>query len=122
MSCPIARTVGALALAAALATSSTAVLAATTPGDPAFYLTKKRTNTLGVLSPELRTSAGPKARSLPDAKLRGGGGTAQSGASDQELDIWCENDWFIAWDEDANGNPVVGSYNLHCAGTVVEIG
>ena len=122
MSRPIARTLGALALAAALATSSTATFAMTTYGDPAFYATKK-TTTLGRLSPELRTSAVQKARSTSNAtKLAAEGGTSQSGPSDLELDLICGGDWFITWDEDADGNPVSGTFNLHCGGTVIPIG
>jgi len=122
MSRPIARTLGALALAATLATSSTATFAATPSADPAVYLIKRKTTSLVGLSPELRTSAVQKARSRPDAKLGSGGGTSQSGPSDLELDLICGYDWFITWDEDANGNPVLGSFNLHCGGTVIQIG
>jgi hypothetical protein len=122
MSRPIARTLGALALAAALATSSTAVFAVATHGDPAFYATKK-TTTLGRLSPELRTSAVQKARSMSNAtKLGAEGGTSQSGPSDTELDLICGDDWFITWDEDADGNPILGTFHLHCGGTDIQIG
>ena len=43
---PLAQTLGALALAATVATSATAAFAATPSGEPAFYLTKKGTGTL----------------------------------------------------------------------------
>jgi hypothetical protein len=121
MSSPIARTLGALALAAALATSSTAAFAATTSGDPSFYLTKKRTTTLVGLSPEVRATALRQARSTPHGiKLAAEGGTPQ-GMPDNELDAICNGDWFITWDEDAKGNPVMGSFNLHCAGETYSL-
>jgi hypothetical protein len=123
MSHTIARTLGALTLAAALATSSTVALASATSGDSALYVTKKRTTTLVGLTMELRTSAVQKARSRPNSPtLKGGGGTSQSGPSDSELDLLCNDDWFITWDEDADGNPISGSFNLHCAGTVIPLG
>src|SRR5687767_6985166 len=119
MSRPIARTLGALALAAALATSSTIALAATTSVDPAVYLTKKKTTTLVGLSPELRASAVQKARSRPNAPtLKGDGGTSQSNpeTTDSYLDAFCGDDWFITWDETANGDPILGTFTLHCGG------
>jgi hypothetical protein len=123
MSLPIARTVGAVALAAALATSSTAAFAATTYGDPAYYATeKKKTTSLVGLSPELRTSAVQKARSSRTGTLKGEGGTSQSGPSDRELNLLCNGDWFITWDETANGDPILGTFNLHCAGDTIPIG
>ena len=122
MSRPIARTLGALALAAALI-GPTATFAAPQTDTPILAVVKKRTDTLAGLSRELRTSAVEKARSWPGApKLTGQGGTSQSGPSDLELDLICANDWFITWDEDANGDPVLGSFNLHCADIVIPIG
>ena len=116
MSRLIARTLGALALAAVLATSSTAALAATTSANPAFYLTKRKTTTLVGLSPEVRASALQMARSTPTGmRLAAEGGTSQ-GTTDGELDLNCNDDWFITWDEDAKGNPVTGTFTLHCAG------
>ena len=115
MSRPIMRILGALALAAAVATSSTAAFAATPSGEPAFYVTKKRTDTLAGLSLELRKSAVEKARSRPNAPtLKGTGGASQAPFSDLELDLTCGGDWFITWDEDADGHPILGTFNLHC--------
>jgi len=106
-----------------VATSSTAAFAATPSGEPAFYVTKKRTDTLAGLSLELRKSAVEKARSRPNAPtLKGNGGTSQSGPSDTELDLTCWDDWFITWDEDADGHPISGTFNLHCGGAVIPIG
>ena len=123
MSRPIARTLGALALAAALATSSTAAFAAPSSGEPAFYLTKKKATTLVGLSPQLRDSAVQKARSLSNAtKLTAEGRTSQSGSTDAELDEGCNGDWFITWEEDAAGYGIVGTYLLHCDGTAIHIG
>jgi len=123
MSRPIARTLAALVLAAAVATTSTAAFAATPPGEPAFHLVKKRTSTLAGLSPQLQTSAVEKARSRPNAPtLKGNGGTSQAPMSDLEMDLTCNDDWFITWDEDANGHPIMGSFNLHCDGWSVPIG
>ena len=42
--------------------------------------------------------------------------------SDRELDGVCAAKWFITWDEDAKGNPIFGTFNLHCAETIVPIG
>jgi len=124
MSRPLARTLGALALAAALATSSTTAFAATTYGDPTFYLTKKKTTTtLAGLNPELRASALQQARSrLTAPQIKGTGGTSQSGPTDADLDHACGSDWFITWDEDAAGHPILGTFNLHCIGGPVPIG
>jgi hypothetical protein len=122
---PIARTFGALALAAALATTSTVAFAAVSPPDPSFHSTKskaKKSDSLAELSPELRIIAVRKAASRPGApKLTGQGGTSQAGASDRELDLMCDGDWFITWHEDAGGNPIPGTFNLHCADTVIPI-
>jgi hypothetical protein len=99
-----------------LATSSTAALAATTYDDPAFYLTKKKTTTLVGLSSKVRASALQQARSTPNGiRIAAEGGTSQ-GTPDGELDLNCNDDWFITWDEDANGNPVTGTFKLYCAG------
>jgi hypothetical protein len=121
----IGRTFAALTLVAALATGSTAALAASPPGGPAFHLTKKRVATLAGLSRTLQTSAVLKARTRPNGPTltAGGGGTSQSdGVSDAELDILCHNDWFITFDEDENGHGVVGTYKLHCDGWSTSIG
>ena len=125
MSRPIARTLGALALAALLATSSTAALAATTSADPAFHLTRRKTTTLVGLSPELRASALQKARSTPTGmRLAAEGGTSQSSPTpnDDFVHALCGGDWFITWDENANGDPILGTFNLHCAGDTIPIG
>jgi hypothetical protein len=122
----IARTLGALALAAAVATSSTAALAATPSGNPGFALTKKKTTTTLVgLSPSLRSSALQQARSMPHAStLKGDGRTSQSNpeTTDGYLDAFCGDDWFITWDETANGDPILGTFTLHCGGTSAPIG
>ena len=111
----LARTLGALALAAALATSSTAAFAATPTSDPAFYVTKRKVTTLAGLSPELRTSAIEKAQTL-----KGEVGTSRK--SDAELSATCDGDWFITWDENANGDPIMGTFTLHCDGEAIPIG
>ena len=119
MSRPIARNLGALALAAALATSSAAAFAATPIGEPAFHVIKKRTTTLVGLSPELRASAIQKAQSRPNAPaLKGDGGTSQSSPTpnDDFINALCGGDWFITWDETADGQPITGTFTLHCAG------
>lgn len=117
MSRRIVRTLSAFALAVALATSFTAAFAATPSGEPAFYVTKKKTTTLVGLSPELRASAVQKARSLTAEGTR-----SQSGSTDAELDEGCNGDWFITWEEDAAGYGIVGTYLLHCDGTAIHIG
>ena len=48
--------------------------------------------------------------------------TSAAGPSDSELDAICAGDWFVTWEEDAKGNAIVGTYNLHCAGEAVPIG
>src|SRR5678815_2998768 len=116
MSRPIARTLGALALAAALATSSTAALAATPSAEPAFHVIKKRTTTLVGLSPALRASAVQTAQSRPNAPaIKGEGGTSQSSPTpiDDYIDLLCGGDWFITWDETADGQPIMGTFTLH---------
>src|SRR5688572_10329710 len=120
MSHPIARTLGALAIAAAVMTGSTPAFAATLADSPASYVTEKRVTTLIGLSPALRTSAVGTARSRPNAPaLNGGGGTSQSGPSDAELNLFCGRDWFISWNDDANGTPILGTFNLYCAGETI---
>ena len=122
MSRPLARTLGAVALAAALATSSTAAFAATAYGDPAFYVTKEMA-TLAGLSPELRASAVQQAGARPNPPtFKGEGGTSRSGMSDLEIDLTCGGDWFISRDEGADGQPILGTFNLHCAGDSILIG
>jgi hypothetical protein len=103
----IALTLGALIVVIALATNSTA----------AFAATKQRVDTLDGLSRELAARATEKARSL-----KGGGGTPQAGPDDDEMDATCGGDWFITWDEDANGNPIMGTFHLHCGGKDYQIG
>ncbi|HZO29757.1 MAG TPA: hypothetical protein VFH48_27590 [Chloroflexota bacterium] len=123
MSRPIARSLAAVAIATAVLVSPSVVLAAHPNGSPALHLAKKRVDTLIGLSRELQTSAVHKARSRPGAPtLTGQGGTSQSGPSDLELDLICGDDWFITWDEDANGNPISGTFHLHCGGTDILIG
>ena len=117
---PTAQTLGALALAAALATSSTAAFAAPPSGEVAFYATKKKATTLAGLSPEVRRSAIQVARSRPNGLgLAAEVGTSQM--TDAELDLNCGGDWFITWEEDAAGNPVTGTFNLYCAGETYSL-
>jgi hypothetical protein len=125
MSRPIARTLGALALAAALATSSTAAFAATPSVDPAFRVAKKQVTTVAGLSLELRTSAVQKAQSRPGAPRLTGQGTSENQnpeTTDSYLDAFCGNDWFITWDETASGDPILGTFTLHCGGASAPIG
>ena len=123
MSRPIARTLGALALAGAVITNSTVAFAATPTGGPGFYVNKKRVNTLAGLSPELRRNAVEKARSRPNGPtLKDSGGTSQSGPSNEELNLACGNDWFITWAEDADGHPILGTFDLICGETKIPIG
>ncbi|MFN8525821.1 MAG: hypothetical protein U0821_22195 [Chloroflexota bacterium] len=84
---------------------------------------KKRTTTLSGLSSSIQSSAVRSARSHTGGKnLSGSGGTAQSGPSDFELDVYCDGDWFVTWDEDANGTPIIGTFNLYCNGDTLRIG
>ena len=79
MNRPISRTLGALVLAAALATSSTPAFAASHTGSETLYLTRKRVKTFAGLSQALRATALEKLRSMPNAvKLTGQNGTQQS--------------------------------------------
>src|SRR5690349_2875955 len=79
MNWPVTRTLGALVLAAALATSSTPTFAASHTSSPALNLTEKRVKTFAGLSQTLRTTALEKLRSMPNAiKAPGQGGTQQS--------------------------------------------
>jgi hypothetical protein len=125
MSRPIVRTLGALALAAAVATSSTSAFAATSYGDQAFHAIKRKKATTWVgLSEQLRANALQAARSRPGApKLTGQGGTQQSQNDvDLETDLICGGEWFITWDEDANGNPIIGTYQFYCGDSSFGIG
>lgn len=122
MSRSIARTLGIFAVVAALTTSHAIALAAPLTVSPPIYA-KKQASTLAGLSPELAAGAVRAARSRPSApRLTTQGGTTQSGESDKELDLLCGDDWFITWDEDANGNPISHTFYLHCAGESVQIG
>lgn len=128
MSRPITRTLGALALAAVLATSSTPAFAEPpTTTSTTAYLTKKRVKTFAGLSQTLQTTALAKARSRPNApKLTGGQGGHQHSQSqediDRETDLLCGGEWFITWYEDVNGDPIIGRYNFHCGDSSFGIG
>ena len=124
MNRPISRTLGALVLAAALATSSTPAFAAPHTSSPALYLTKKRVKTFAGLSQALRATALEKLRSMPNAvKLTGRSGTQQSQQDiDRETDLTCGGEWFITWDEDQNGDPIIGTYKFHCGDSSFGIG
>lgn len=126
MSRPITRTLGALALAAVLATSSTAVFAEPATNTTTVYLTKKRVKTFAGLSPALRATALEKLRSKPNAtKVTGQGGAQHSQSQediDRETDLTCGGSWFITWDEDENGDPIIGTYNFHCGDSSWGIG
>ena len=124
MNRPVTRTLGALVLAAALATSSTPIFAASHTSSPALYLTKKRVKTFVGLSQALRTTALEQLRSMPNApRLTGQGGTQQSQQDiDRETDLTCGGEWFITWDEDENGDPIIGTYAFHCGDSSWGIG
>jgi hypothetical protein len=124
MNWPVTQTFGVLVLAAALATSSTPILAASHTSSPALYLAKKRVKTFTGLSQALRTTALEKMRSMPNAiKAPGQGGTQQSQQDiDRETDLTCGGEWFITWDEDANGDPIIGTYKFHCGDSSFGIG
>jgi hypothetical protein len=124
MNRPVTRTLGALVLAAAVATSSTPTFAASHTSSPVLNLTKKRVKTFAGLSQALRTTALEKLRSIPNAiKAPGQGGTQQSQQDiDRETDLTCGGEWFITWDEDANGDPIIGTYQFHCGDSSWGIG
>jgi hypothetical protein len=33
----------------------------------------------------------------------------------------CNDDWFVMWEEDADGDPILGTFELDCAGTVIPL-
>ena len=104
------------------ATSTTAASAAIPSTDTDGYATKKRVKTLAGLSLKLRTTAVQKAQPRPGAPRRASpGGSSQAGPSDDDLNDSCL-EWLITWDKDANGNPIMGTFNLHCDGSVIPIG
>lgn len=122
MSRLIVRKLGLLAAAVLLA-ATTPAFAAPPADDPSIHVTKKKTSTLAGLSPELQTSAIEKARAKSKAtKLTTPGAKPQGGHSDLELSLMCNGDWFITWDEDANGNPISHTFKLHCNGEAIPIG
>jgi hypothetical protein len=121
MSRPVARNLVAVAIAAALTTSATVAFAAAPTDNPSLYLKKQKSTTLVGLSRELQQSAIQKARSRPNApKLTTQGGTSQAGPSDRELDLIC-GEWFVTWEEDADGDPILGIFTLHCAGDEIPL-
>jgi hypothetical protein len=125
MSRTIARTFGVLAVAAALAATSAAASAAPATGDLSLYATKRKVTTVVGLSPTLRTSAVEKARSRPGAPKLTGQGSSQNQnpeTTDSYLDAFCGDDWFITWDETASGEPILGTFTLHCGGASAPIG
>jgi hypothetical protein len=120
MSRLIVRTLGLLAAVAVL-TASTPTFAAAPADDPSLYRTKKRVDTLVGLSRELQASALQQARSRSNAtKLTTQGGTSQSGHTDAELDAIC-GEWFIWWEEDADGDPILGTFTLDCGGSEIPL-
>ena len=128
MSRLIVRKLGLLAAVTVLLTASAPSFAAPPADDPSVYLTKKKTSTLVGLSPAIQASAVEKARSSPNAtKLTTQGGSTQGAGldgctSDGCLDAFCGDDWFVTWDEDANGNAISHTFQLHCGGATVNIG
>jgi hypothetical protein len=118
MNRPMARTLGALALAAALATSSTAAFAATSTGSPALHAgktTKKRVDTLVGLDRKLAASAVRQAYALKAEEK-----PPQAGPTEKDLDEVC-GEWFIIWEQDADGNPIPGTYELYCDGSTIPL-
>lgn len=121
MSRLLARNVGALAVAAALLTSSTVAFAAPID-DASIYLTeKKKATTLVGLDREVQQNAVKAARSRSNTpKLTTPGRAPQAGPSDKDLDEVC-GDWFITWEEDADGNPILGTFTLYCGGSEIPL-
>ena len=118
---PAAWKIGLLAVAATLLTPS-AVDAATPPTESPVHAKERRTRTLTGLSQDQQEAAVKLARAqatgpkfaVPSAKPQGG-------ATDRELDLICNDDWFVTFDEDADGDPILGTFELHCAGTVIPL-
>jgi len=49
---------------------------------------------------------------IQNLEIEGGSAT---GIPDEELDMLC-GDWFLLWEEDENGDPVLGTFILNCSG------
>jgi hypothetical protein len=126
MSRPVTRALGAFALAAALATSSTAAFASATDQDQVVYAArKKKATTMVGLSPTLQAHAVQALRSRPGTStLTSGPGGALP--SEKDINRWtdlnCGGEWFISWDEDENGDPIIGTYLFHCGESSWGIG
>lgn len=41
----------------------------------------------------------------------------KAAASDAELNLMCGSDWFLMYEEDAEGNPITGTCIIACNGT-----
>src|SRR5690606_34871707 len=96
--------------------------AAPLPDDTLVYAKEKRTKSLSGLSRDQQEFA------VKQAQARTGGpkfavpaAKPQGGATDAELDLICNDDWFVTFDEDADGDPILGTFELHCAGTVIPL-
>jgi hypothetical protein len=112
----------ALIAAAAMLTSTSVVSAAPPPTYFWAYAKKKRLKTLDSLKPEQLQAVAKFAQARPGGpKLTTPNTSTPTGVSDEELDLICANDWFVTFDEDADGDPILGTFNLHCAGTVIPL-
>jgi hypothetical protein len=121
MSHLIVRTLGLLAAVAVL-TASTPTFAAAPADDPSLYLTKKKATSLVGLSPELQKRAIQAARSRSNGtQLTTPGRTPQPWVSDMEMDLLCGDDWLVTWEEDADGDPILGTFTVDCAGAVIPL-
>lgn len=119
----VPRTFAALAVAGAMLTTSAVALAAPARVGLAIRATTKRATTLTGLSPALRREAVRRAQSRPGATTLGNaGGTSASGPNDFEPDDACGGDWFITWEEDGKGTPIIGTFKSHCDGEAWPIG
>jgi hypothetical protein len=73
-----------------------------------------RLQSMTTLSAQQRTRV---ERALPMAARKLGIPAPKGAASDAELDLMCGGDWFLMYDEDADGNPVTGTCIIACDGT-----
>lgn len=118
---PTVRGLNLLAAVALLTTTSVAV-ASPPPDDLELHISKKRTTTLTGLSPQIQEAAVRRARSRPGApKVAARTGSPQAGPTDADLWDTCLQ-WFITWDEDENGNPIMGTFYLHCDDSTIFLG
>jgi hypothetical protein len=93
---------------------------ATSSNHVAKLIQHRRTNALRAIP---RVVRGHLAASIQAAglKLKSRDVTRNSGPSDVELNLVCNDDWFIMYEE-KDGHPVLGTFELYCAGQVIPIG